>query len=217
MQGLSARRAGRLLAAAGVLLVVLTVALASGFAPLDRLDQPVARWGYDATSGHAGRSSWWVAVAAYGQPMVLRAALVLLALFLAWRRRRALALWLVGIVVAENVIAPSTKHVLSRPRPEWLQPIAVEHSLSFPSGHAAMAGTFAAAVVLTAFAAMSAGWSRKFVVLLALVVYVVISVDRIFLGVHYLSDVVAGNLLGLCIALAGWLVLLRSTRGRSVS
>ena len=46
-------------------------------------------------------------------------------------------------------------------------------------------------------------------------VYLVISVDRIFLGVHYLSDVVAGNLLGLCIALAGWLLLLRVTSSGS--
>lgn len=57
--------------------------------------------------------------------------------------------------------------------------------------------------------------SWRLVVLLALLVYLVISVDRIFLGVHYLSDVVAGNLLGLCIALAGWLLLLRVTSSGS--
>lgn len=80
-----------------------------------------------------------------------------------------------------------------------------------------MAGTSAAAVILVALATMSSGWHRWLVVLLALLVYLVISGDRIFLGVHYLSDVVAGNLLGLCVGLAGWLVLLRSTHERSVS
>jgi len=206
------RRTEWVLAVAVILLGVLTVALAVSFGPLDRVDQSVAQWGYHATSGHVGRSAWWVAVAAYGQPMVLRAGLLVLALFLAWKRRRSLAIWLVGITVAETVIAPSTKHLLSRSRPEWLQPIAVEHSLSYPSGHAAMVGTFAAALVLVAFAAIRPGWNRRMVVLAALLVYVVISVDRIFLGVHYLSDVIAGNLLGLSIALAGWLVLLRFAR-----
>lgn len=217
VRGLCARRAAWLLAAAGTVLIVVTLALALSFEPLDRVDHSVARWGYDATFGHAGRSSWWVAVAAYGQPMVLRAVLVVVALLLAWKGRRSLAIWLVCITVAENVIAPLSKHLLSRPRPEWLQPIAVEHNLSYPSGHATMAGTFATATILVALAAMGPGWSRRLVVLVALLVYVVISVDRIFLGVHYLSDVIAGNLLGLCIALAGWLVLLRFTRVRGVS
>lgn len=217
IRGLSARRAAWLLAAAAVMLIVLTVALALSLKHPEGLDQEVAGWGYHATAGHSARSSWWVAVAAYGQPMVLRAVLALLALVLAWKRRRPLALWLVGITVAENVIAPWTKRLLSRPRPEWLQPIAVEHSLSYPSGHAAMAGTFAAAVILVALATMSPGWNRRLVVLFALLVYLVISGDRVFLGVHYLSDVVAGNLLGLCISLAGWLVLLRGTHERSVS
>ncbi len=209
-----------LLAVAAVLLCVLTIALAVGSEQLARLDQTVADWGYHSTWGHAGRSSFWVAVATYGQPMVLRAVLVLLALvllplLLARKRNWCLAAWLVAVTVTENVIAPSTKLLLSRPRPEWLEPIAVEQSLSYPSGHAAMAGTFAAAVILVALAMMGPGWSRRLVVLLALLVYLVISVDRIFLGVHYLSDVVAGNLLGLCIALAGWLLLLRVTSSGS--
>ena len=92
-----------LLAVAAVLLCVLTIALAVGSEQLARLDQTVADWGYHSTWGHAGRSSFWVAVATYGQPMVLRAVLVLLALvllplLLARKRNWCLAAWLVAAI-----------------------------------------------------------------------------------------------------------------------
>jgi len=200
-----------------ILLGALTGALALGLHPLSELDQTVARWGYRATYGHDGRSSWWVGVASYGQPLVLRAALVLTALLLAWKRCWALAIWLVGVTLAENVLAPLTKHLLNRARPAWLDPIAVEHSLSYPSGHAAAAGTFTAALLILAFAALRPGWLRRLLILVALIVGLVISADRIFLGVHYFTDVIGGNLLGVSIALTGWLALLRLTRAGSDS
>jgi membrane-associated phospholipid phosphatase len=209
---LGAVGAGWLLAGAVTLLAAVAIALAFQLHPLDRLDTAVAGWGYRATKGHDGLSAWWIGVAAYGQPMVLRAILVLGGLLLAWKRRWALAGWLVGISVAENVIAPLAKHLLNRPRPYWAEPITVEHSLSFPSGHAAAAGTFAAALTILLFATMSAGWSRRLAILSALFVGLIISLDRIFLGVHYLSDVIAGNALGVAVALTGWLVMLRLAR-----
>jgi len=201
-----------LLAGAVILLAVTTVALGMGFGPLQRIDTTVARWGYGATYGNALMSDWWIGVAAYGQPMTLRAVLVLIALFLAWKRRWTLAIWVVGVTIAENVLAPLAKQLLHRPRPDWLHPIAVEMSLSYPSGHAAAAGTFTTAVILLVLATMRPGWLRRLVLGGALVVDLVISVDRLFLGVHYLSDVIAGNLLGAVIALAGWLLMFRRRR-----
>jgi len=214
--GVGATGAGWLLTVAVLLLGVLTVALVLGFGPLDRLDTAVADWGYQATYGHGALRGWWIAVAAYGQPMVLRAVLVLIALYFVWKGRWALAIWLVGVTVAENLIAPLTKHLLSRPRPDWLRPITVEHSASYPSGHAAMAGTFTAATILLVLATVSPGWRRRLILAFAVLVGFVISMDRIFLGVHYLSDVVGGVLLGAIIALAGWLLVLRRLRERRV-
>jgi membrane-associated phospholipid phosphatase len=201
-----------LLAGAVTLLAVVVIALAFELHPLDRLDTVVADWGYRATHGHDGLSAWWIGVAAFGQPMVLRVILVLGGLLLASKRYWALAGWLIGISVAENVVAPLAKHLLNRPRPYWTEPITVEHSLSFPSGHAAAAGTFTAALTILLFATMGAGWPRRLAVLSVLFVGLIISLDRIFLGVHYLSDVIGGNALGVAIALAGWLVMLRLTR-----
>lgn len=126
-------------------------------------------------------------------------------------------MWLLAIVVAENVIAPLSKHLLNRPRPQWLHPIAVEHSASYPSGHASGTGMLMLAVALTAGVTLS-GAARYAVTGAALVIGLTISLDRIFLGVHYLTDVVGGNLLGIAIAIGGWLVVLWTlARGEGAS
>lgn len=122
-----------------------------------------------------------------------------------------MAAWLFTVALAENVIAPLAKHALNRPRPHWLHPITVEHSLSYPSGHATAAGMFLVAMTLLALTTIASPRGRGLLIAAVVVVYVVISIDRIFLGVHYLSDVVGGNLLGAAISIMGWIALLHWT------
>jgi membrane-associated phospholipid phosphatase len=198
-------------------LVVLTAVLASAWHPVEAVDHAVARWGYSLTYRHGLRASLWRTVAVVGQPMVLRVLLVLTGVVQLLRGRRALGVWLIAVPVAENVIAPFSKYLLNRPRPHWLHPIAVEHSTSYPSGHAAGAGMFACAVALFALTTARGRAVRWTLIIGAVAVAVVISVDRIFLGVHYLSDVVGGNLLGVAITVAGWLVLLLVQRRRGAA
>jgi undecaprenyl-diphosphatase len=187
---------------------VLTVALAVGASGVAAVDHRVLVWGFRATEGFAVRSAWWLAVAKYGAPVVLRAILLVVAAAQAVKGRWHIAGWLVGVVLAENLLAPGAKLLLNRPRPHWLHPIAVEHSLSFPSGHAAGAGMFLSVVVLLAQMNVSSRALRIGVTSLATVVALTICADRVFLGVHYLSDVVGGVLLGVATVLAGWLILL---------
>lgn len=201
-----------LLAVVAAALAALTAGVALGVPWLVATDRGVATWGYQLTYGHAGLSTWWIDVARYGQPWVLRLVMVAVALALAWRRLWNLAVWLVGVVVAENVVAPLVKYLLSRPRPHWKSPIAVEHSLSYPSGHATAAGMFVTALILLALVAVRSVTIRAMFLVVAIAVWLVVSADRIFLGVHYLSDVLAGNLLGSAISLLGWLFLLRWRR-----
>jgi undecaprenyl-diphosphatase len=205
---LTSRAASSLLAGVLVALVSLTVALAAAWQPLEVVDHTVARWGYLLTYRHDIRSTLWTAIAAAGQPIVLRALLLLAGTFQLWRRRRAVGAWLIAVPIAENLIAPFSKYLLNRPRPHWLHPIAVEHSTSYPSGHAAGAGMFAAAAILLILTTIGSRATAAALAGAAVAVAVVISVDRIFLGVHYLSDVIGGNLLGIAITIAGWLVML---------
>ena len=130
-------------------------------------------------------------------------ALALILSLLLWRRGRwqVAALWLVPI--GASATTTWLKAAFARPRPEF----ALQHlaDFSFPSGHATGAMAFYG---FLAWLAVQSGWLRPGAgrVLGALAVGL-IGFSRIYLGVHYLSDVLNGYLVGGLWALAGahWL------------
>jgi undecaprenyl-diphosphatase len=137
-------------------------------------------------------SDWWVK------------SLVIIGIGLAadlWTRRLPVAAALSTVAYfAAGGLANVLKDVFDRPRPPLVDPaihplVAVPHDYSMPSGHAATA--FAAAV------AVGLVRPRLRVPLLALAALVAIS--RVWLGVHYLSDVLVGAALGSVVSLTLWL------------
>jgi membrane-associated phospholipid phosphatase len=134
------------------LLVLLTLLIAIGWGPLVSLDDAVARWAYDATSGSGSLTSSWVRATDWGSLLVMRAVLVAVGVGLLVRRRWYLGAWIVLLAGIEWVVAPASKLLLGRPRPSWDDPIVLAGSTSFPSGHAAAAGTAAAAVASVVWA-----------------------------------------------------------------
>jgi undecaprenyl-diphosphatase len=128
---------------------------------------------------------------------------VVLALVLAvvWRRRGML--YMIPIVYLTDLVTLGIKVATDRARPglDPLVRVATDHS--FPSGHAST--SFAAATVLSAFA------PRHRLLFYALATLIALS--RVYVGVHYLSDVVAGAALGTAF---GWAALTSLRwRGRS--
>jgi undecaprenyl-diphosphatase len=106
----------------------------------------------------------------------------------------AVALTLGGAMVISDVV----KLLLSRPRPavEHLQAVS---GFSFPSGHATQASAFWLSLL---FAVSSSGASARRMSLLAagaLLIVSLVGLSRVYLGVHYPSDVIGGILLG-----GGW-------------
>jgi membrane-associated phospholipid phosphatase len=208
------RRLLILTVALGAVFVVLSSVVGFGFDPLLDADGVVARHAFSATASHPGRIDWWKGVSGWGGPPVMRLALVLAGAAMAVFRRWSLASWLVALAAVEGVVAPSAKLVLARPRPSWTSPIIEAGSTSFPSGHATAAASAAAAAVLLA---RHLGAGRGVTVLAATVgmaVAGVVAASRVFLGVHYLSDVLGGLVLGSLLAVATycvvtWLVELR--------
>jgi undecaprenyl-diphosphatase len=98
------------------------------------------------------------------------------------------------------------KGVFERPRPELAAHLVENLSYSFPSGHSLMA-----AVVYLAVGAMLARMVRPrghkiYILLVAMALSGLVGASRIYLGVHYPTDVAAGWTIGLAWALLCWLV-----------
>lgn len=193
----------------GLHLVVLTLAVATQWSPLVRLDDWASSHAFAATHGYDGRTTAWTVVTDAGGPDPMRLLLVAVGLGALVRRRVRPGLWLIGLALVEGVVAPASKLLLDRPRPSWPDPITVLSSTSYPSGHATAAA--AAAVALSLLA------RRTAVTWVCLVTAVAVAASRVFLGAHYLSDVAGGLLLGALLALSTYAVAVRwpITRSRS--
>jgi undecaprenyl-diphosphatase len=128
-----------------------------------------------------------------GDPAVVTVLTVLLAVLLWVRRNRWDALFVVVTRLLAMLVSSGVKYLVRRPRPVLAHPLAHAHGYAFPSGHALGSAALWASI---AFLAAARGWSRGRAVALAVVVPVVVSATRVLLGVHYLTDVLGGLLLG---------------------
>jgi undecaprenyl-diphosphatase len=124
---------------------------------------------------------------------------------LLYRGERFLArVWAV-LMLGTGILTYLLKQLFARPRHEWLDRVAFEDSYSFPSGHSF--GVVVAYGFLTFLLCrhLRTGWQRTFAWLLASAWMLTIGGTRLFLGVHYPTDVLAGFSLGvawLCVGLA---------------
>lgn len=123
---------------------------------------------------------------------------------LAWRRRdwrAALMPSLAGI--GAGVTSLLIKALVHRPRPEVVQALVHVDSFSFPSGHALLSMAFYGTVALELTADDLRRGTRIAIWLMAGVLVLLIGASRVYLGVHYPSDVLGGYALG-----AGWLAVM---------
>jgi YegS/Rv2252/BmrU family lipid kinase len=182
-------------------LLVITLLVVYDWPPLSRWDLSVADAAATYGRSHPGWVEAWQVLGTVVLPWSARAVIALVAAYL-WRRRaRLLSIWLLVSAGAEVALVQVVKHLVERPRPA--QAFFDVNSWSYVSGHATSAFVMAGAlgVVLPSVR----GWRFRFrflVTLPALAVVLVASVDRIALGVHYVSDVLGGWALGLAILTA---------------
>ncbi|MEP0546965.1 MAG: phosphatase PAP2 family protein [Rhodothermales bacterium] len=114
--------------------------------------------------------------------------------------------FLVASVLSGVAVTFALKSGFDRPRPDLVAHQMEALSASFPSGHSATA----AVVYLTLGALLARALPRRrlkvYVVATAVVVTLAIGISRIYLGVHWPTDVLAGWTIGAAWALAAWLV-----------
>lgn len=112
------------------------------------------------------------------------------------------------------VLSSLLKYTIDRPRPDLVPHGTEIYTSSFPSGHSMMS----AVVYLTLAALIVRLLARKrlkgYVLLVAVALTLLVGVSRVYLGVHWPSDVLAGWAAGAGWALLGWLVARRLGLGR---
>ena len=176
--------------------VPLAVLVRLQYAPLIRLDLAVTAAAERAVEASAPLLAAAKVATLLGEPLLMTGAAAVLAMVLSRRGQGRLALYVVAARVGALVMSQGLKLAVDRVRPVFDVPVAAALGGSFPSGHA-----LGSSVFWTTTAVLLVPHVRRPRLLLAaaVAVAVIVAVSRVLLGVHYLSDVVGGLLLGL-----GW-------------
>ncbi|MCS0600936.1 phosphatase PAP2 family protein [Streptomyces sp. LP11] len=199
------RTALRTAALLGACSVALLVLVAVGWHPLlaadDDLSRTFHRW---AVREGAVTDVFRVLTDWVWDPLTMRLVAAAAVVWLVWRRAAWwTALWLAVTCALATLVQQVVKAAVDRPRPVWPDPVDSAHYAAFPSGHA-MTATVVAGLLLWLLHRHGAGravWRTA--VAVALVSVPGVGVTRVWLGVHWPSDVVGGWLFGaLLVALA---------------
>ncbi|MFT0860294.1 phosphatase PAP2 family protein [Ancylobacter sp. G4_0304] len=151
-------------------------------------------------------------ITALGSTTVLILVTLIVTGFLFMDGKRASALFVLLATASGGVMSTLLKLGFERPRPDLVAHLVEVHTLSFPSGHAMGAAltylTLGVLIVRTEHKRRIKAYALTVAVTLTLL----IGISRVYLGVHWPTDVLAGWCLGGAWALACWLVALMLQR-----
>jgi membrane-associated phospholipid phosphatase len=186
---------------------------------LGSVDGTVAVWLHTHATGFV--TALLTAVTRLGGTQVLLAVTLGAAAGLMFRRRFAHAALMGAALAGGQGLNWALKAAFERPRPSFSEPLATAAGFSFPSGHAMVALTVYGALAFVIATDARSRRARAVVLGSALVLVLAIGFSRVYLGVHYASDVLAAYSAGLAwlmvcgLTLLGW-SRLRVPRTRSI-
>ena len=170
---------------------LLLLLVLSEWEPLARLDRTVADDLNDVARDEGALVDLLHAGSVILDPWVFRLAVFAVAVWL-WRRgARRLAAWAVTTAVIGGVLGVVLKLLVERSRPAFPEPVATASGFSFPSGHALNA-MLCVGILILIFLPVLRGGRRILAYVIGAALVVLTGYDRVALGVHYVSDVVAG-------------------------
>jgi undecaprenyl-diphosphatase len=108
-------------------------------------------------------------------------------------RHQKLNLAALGMALLGGIILNSTlKLLFARERPYFADPLVIEQNFSFPSGHAMMSLIGYGIFTYFLLRGLKNGYARFLLMIGVIILVILIGTSRVTLGVHYLSDVIAG-------------------------
>jgi membrane-associated phospholipid phosphatase len=131
-------------------------------------------------------------------------AVTLVAVVIFWRRRERIDAAFVALAaLGAQVLSTGMKLGFRRDRPFFPDPLATESTFSFPSGHALVSLAVYGSIALVLARRLSSHTQRALLLGATALLVIAIGFSRLYLGVHFLSDVLAGFAAG-----TAWLALL---------
>lgn len=124
------------------------------------------------------------------------------------------ALFSLLAIVSGTAVSQLLKMLYDRPRPDLVEQLVTVHTASFPSGHAAMSAVVYLTLASLIVRLVDSTQIRVYVLAVALLLTVSIGISRVYLGVHWPSDVAAGWAFGVAWASLSWLVVAAMRRWR---
>ncbi|CUR62227.1 Phosphoesterase, PA-phosphatase related protein [metagenome] len=122
---------------------------------------------------------------------------MILVVALLLRRHRWAALLATVVMVATSLATTGLKVWLGRDRPDWQGDLGLLSSYSFPSGHASSTAAYACLLVMLLVLFVRRASLRRLGMVLAIGWWLAVCLDRVLLGRHFPTDVIAGSLLGI--------------------
>lgn len=147
----------------------------------------------------------WRDITALGSYVVLGLMTIACAGYLWMRKHRGVLVLLVVATVGGLVVSLGLKNLFSRPRPEFASGTSHVMTASFPSGHAMLSAVVYLTVAVLLARTTSHYRFRVYYLAVGLILTGLVGLSRIYLGVHYPTDVLAGWSFGLVWALLCWL------------
>ncbi|MEW9552154.1 phosphatase PAP2 family protein [Nonomuraea sp. NPDC050783] len=187
--------------AVALLMVPFTLLLVVAKMPLNDLDRQVAENLHAYALDHPGVTRLLIVWTDLFGPWPWRVAVVAYAVWLLRKGAPRLAAWAVTTVTVGGLLGLALKIVVARARPHLPDPVALAPGDSFPSGHAVNVTLGAGVVVLLLLPSLPR-WGRRLAWALAWFVVLSVAYTRVALGVHWMSDVVGGIVLGVAVIAA---------------
>ena len=164
--------------------------------PLTALDDSAARWLHIRIQGEDGVIGFLHAVSFTGKPIFLLFAVGIPGAWVLYHGGKKLAIFLAVTCIGGGIVDTIIKVAVGRPRPKVEQPIVEAFGNSFPSGHS-MSAVVCYGALLLVFLPLMSNRVRNIAIGLYVLLVLAIGLSRLMLGVHFISDVLGGYVLGI--------------------
>lgn len=182
------------LVVSGLLFAMIAVNVMSGNA-LTLADAQVAEWLHTHSTPVLTQSL--LVLTHLHDPITISFMVVLIALYMIWKKRWYAVAAIIFVVPGGMLLNLLLKDLFHRARPTFEDPLVLLTTYSFPSGHVVATTVFYGVLAALSISQNSSSARSAFILSFAFAMVILVAFSRVYLGAHFLSDVLAAFLEGI--------------------